>query len=142
MSTDSACLSRLPKCVHIPTGYLFPSELGHDLFDVQSELIPVSANWKSIGTALQLKPDFLRNIDARYSGDPRACLSWMVMEWLMRNYNVGKFGEPTWQKLVEAVGHPAGGANIALAKKIARRHKAGGTLCHYENILLPCWMSD
>ena len=47
------------------------------------------------------------------------------MEWLMKNYNVEKFGDPTWQRLVEAVGHPAGGANMAVARRIARRHKAG-----------------
>ena len=47
----------------------------------------------------------------------------MVTEWLKRNYDVKKFGEPTWQKLVEAVSHPAGGANTALAEEIARRHK-------------------
>ena len=50
----------------------------------------------------------------------------MVTEWLKKNYNVKRFGEPTWQKLVEAVGHPAGGANMATARDIARRHKAGG----------------
>ena len=44
----------------------------------------------------------------------------------MRNYNVERFGEPTWQRLVEAVGHPAGGANMALARDIARRHRAVG----------------
>ena len=52
----------------------------------------------------------------------------MVIEWLKRNYNVRKFGEPTWQKLVQAVGHPAGGANMALAREIARRHRARGML--------------
>ena len=41
----------------------------------------------------------------------------------MRNYNVERFGEPTWQQLVEAVGHPAGGANMALARNIATKHK-------------------
>ena len=54
----------------------------------------------------------------------------MVKEWLKRNYDVGKFGEPTWRRLVEAVSSPAGGANMALARDMARRHKAGGiTLC-------------
>jgi len=54
----------------------------------------------------------------------------MVKEWLKRNYDVRKFGEPTWRWLVEAVSSPAGGANMALAKDMARRHKAGGiTLC-------------
>ena len=57
-----------------------------------------------------------------------ACLTSMVTEWLKRNYNVKKFGEPTWQKLVEVVGHPAAGANKALARDIAKKHKAGGKL--------------
>lgn len=35
-----------------------------------------------------------------------------------------KVGEPTWQWL--SVGDPAGGANKALAKVIARRHKVQG----------------
>ena len=42
----------------------------------------------------------------------------------MKNYNVERFGEPTWQQLVEAVGHPAGGANMTLARNIVKRHKA------------------
>lgn len=37
-----------------------------------------------------------------------------------------RFGEPTWQKLVEAVNSPAGGADTAHARGIAGRHKAGG----------------
>ena len=37
-----------------------------------------------------------------------------------------KFGEPTWKQLVDAVRDPAGGANMALAREIARRHKAQG----------------
>ena len=98
----------------------------NDLCGVESELSPVATKWKSIGAALQLKSDVLKNIDARCSGDPYACLSEMVTEWLKRNYNVEKYGEPTWQRLVEAVVHPAGGANSALARDMAWRHKPGG----------------
>ena len=50
----------------------------------------------------------------------------MVTEWLKKNYNVEKYGEPTWQRLVEVVVHPTGGANTALARDIARKHKTGG----------------
>ena len=109
---------------------LFTSDYGH-LFDVQNELNEAAANWRSIGIALQLKPDFLQSIETRYSSDPRACLTWILMEWLMRNYNVERFGEPTWRQLVEALGHSAGGINVVLARKIARRHKAGGTQTLY-----------
>ena len=114
------------------------TDLDH-LFEIQSELNDAAVNWRNIGIALQLKPDFLQSIDTRYGSDPRACLSWILMEWLMRNYNVEKFGEPTWQWLVEAVGHPAGGANMPLVRKIASKHKtenipvAGETTRNYKD---------
>ena len=103
-----------------------PSDLNDDFFDVKKELIAVAANWMDIGSDLHLKPDTLDNIETRCSNDPRRCLDLMVKEWLKRNYNVGKFGEPTWQKLVKAVNSTAGGANTVLARDIAGRHKAGG----------------
>ena len=108
---------------------VYTSDLDDDHFDVQSELIPVATNWRNIGLALRLKHKILDGIQAENSDDATVCLTLMVRDWLMRNYNVKRFGEPTWQNLVEAVGHPAGGANMALARKIARKHKARGTLC-------------
>ena len=96
------------------------------LFDVLKELNPVSAKWRNIGIALRLKPNILDGISAYNNGDPTACLNSVITEWLKRNYNVKKFGEPTWQWLVKAVGDPAGGANMAQASDIAGRHKAGG----------------
>ena len=52
----------------------------------------------------------------------------MVKEWLKKNYDFKKFGEPMWQKLVEVVSHPAGGANMAHAKTMATNHKAVGMI--------------
>ena len=99
------------------------------------ELTPVATRWKSIGTALGLKPDLLEDIQAGNSSDPRACLSWVVMAWLRRDYNVKRFGEPTWQSLAESVGHPEGGANTAVARSIAARHKAGGVFSGYVELI-------
>ena len=81
--------------------------------------------------ALRLNPDILDGIETRYSGNPIDGLILMVTEWLRRKYNVKKFGEPTWQALVKAVAHPAGGANMALARDMARKHKAGGMFGRY-----------
>ena len=108
---------------------MFTPDLDDDLFDVQSDLLPVATKWRSIGIALRLKYKILEGIQAGNKDDVTACLAAMVTEWLNRNYNVKRFGEPTWQRLVEAVGHPAGGANVALAREIARNHKTEGTLC-------------
>ena len=80
----------------------------------------------SIGIALRLDSNILDSIQAKNSGDPSTCLSSMVKEWLKGNYNVKRFGEPTWQWLVDVVGDPEGGAHMALARKIARRHKLRG----------------
>ena len=93
---------------------------------MQSELISVVANWKRIGIALRLKLDVLDAIKLECNGEPTECLLSMLNKWLKKNYDVKKFGEPTWQKLVEAVAHPAGGADMGLATKIAMRHRAEG----------------
>ena len=90
------------------------------------ELILVSAKWRSIGVALRLKANTLDVIKDENSGNTTACLTSILTEWLKRNYNVKRFGEPTWQWLVKAVGDPAGGAHTALARDIARGHKARG----------------
>ena len=99
-------------------------DLNDDLFDVKRELISVAGNWKNIGIALRLKRTQLEHIQTVNDGDPNACLTSVVMEWLNRKYNVKRFGEPTWQFLVEALGDPAVGVSMELASNIARRHKA------------------
>ena len=91
-----------------------------------NELLPVTAEWKGIGTALRLNPDLLMVIEAKCRGNPTACLTSVITNWLKGSHNVKRFGRPTWRQLVEAVGHPAGGANKGLARKIAEKHKAGG----------------
>ena len=49
-------------------------------------------------------------------------MSRLLTEWLKKNYNVEKFGPPTWKMLVEAVAAPNGGNNRSLAEKIATLH--------------------
>ena len=93
---------------------------------MKKELNQVSANWYDIGIALRLNPNILNGIQTKNSSEPQACLSSMVTEWLKRNYNVKRFGEPTWQWLVDVVSDPAGGAHMALAREIAGRHKPRG----------------
>ena len=117
----------LPECITMNLStIILPSDLNNDICDVKTELIRVAAKWRAVGIALGLQSDTLDIIETRCSSDPCQRLEMMVTEWLKRNYNVRKFGEPTWQKLVEAVNSPAGGANTAHARDIAGRHKAGG----------------
>lgn len=90
-----------------------------DHFDIIKDLTPVAARWKAIGVALGLKYGVLDSINP---GSPDECLLVVIANWLMRNYNVDRFGPPTWRKLVEVVKDPAAGNNKALADEIARKH--------------------
>ena len=91
-----------------------------DLPETIRELSDVAASWRNIGTQLGIRHNRLEAIQ----GDkPLDCLRQMLATWLQKNYNVKRFGEPTWLKLVEVVSHSAGGGNPSLAMEIARRHK-------------------
>ena len=78
--------------------------------------------WRPLGLALRLNPSVLARIEKERPSDVRACLSEMVTEWLNQSYNTERFGVPSWKMLVEAVAHPNGGNNHALAQKIAAIH--------------------
>ena len=54
----------------------------------------------------------------------------VLLTWLKQLYNVEKYGPPTWQRLVEAVGSPFGGNDHALAMRIAEKHHISSMSCH------------
>ena len=100
----------------------------NDLFDVHYELLNVAHNWRGVGRALRLHPDLLNRIQANTT-DVESRLEMILSEWLNREYDTRRFGLPSWQLLVAAVAHPAGGKNHALAEQIAGRHNGKWQLC-------------
>ena len=115
--------------MHSKTHQLFHCILHHyfliehdDRFDILTEMMPVASSWKAIGTGLRIEPGRLDTIQESNLGKPRECLSEMLTCWLKRNYNVKRFGEPTWQAVMKVVAHHAAGDNCALALNIAKQH--------------------
>ena len=94
-----------------------------DLPDIIRELTDVTAKWRNIGIILGIPDNRLKAIK---EDSPPDYLREMLSIWLQKNYNVKRFGEPTWVKLVEAVNDSSGGGNPSLAMEIARGH--GGIL--------------
>ena len=92
-----------------------------DVFDIQCELMPIAPLWKNIGQALRLRPRYLHQIQSDQF-DASMCLSEVLVGWLRRDYNTGRFGPPSWKLLVAAVAHPAGGNDRALAGEIAFKY--------------------
>ena len=70
--------------------------------------------WKDIGLVLGISDPHLQTVAVNKS-DVIDCLTEMLRLWLNKVYNVGRYGEPSWQKLREAVRKPAGGNNPAHA---------------------------
>ena len=68
--------------------------------------------------ALKLGPGELDNIETR-NKKLDTCLTEVVGQWLSKMYDTEKFGDPSWSLLAEAVAHPAGGNNNALAMEIS-----------------------
>ena len=93
-----------------------------DHFDILTEMMAVAGNWKTVGRGLRIDSGRLNMIQESNFGKPRECLSEMLTCWLNRNYNVERFGEPTWRAVVKVVAHPAAGDNHALALTIAGKH--------------------
>jgi len=99
------------------------SPLGEkDLLDILEEMLSVVANWEEIGRGFGIDPGRLEQIRSNNPGDCKKCLSGVLTCWLRRNYDVGQFGEPTWQIVVKVVTRPVPGDNCALALDIAGRH--------------------
>ena len=92
-----------------------------DLTDILDELMDVLAECYKIGTRLGLKRSDL-NVIKEGKLDSVTAMERVIDYWLKQNYNVKKYGWPSWKSLVEAVQHRGGGNNAALARKIAERH--------------------
>ena len=93
--------------------------------------------WKNIGLALRLRRPVLDMIHANYS-DVEGCLEHVLTEWLNKNYNIARFGEPSWQLLVAAVAHPVGGNNPALAHHIAIKYNGKCIMLNIYIIMYSC----
>ena len=107
-----------------------------------SEIITAKARFYAIGRALGLPPGELNSIRLSATQDHELQLNDVLLLWLCQKYNVGKFGSPTWRKLVETIDNPAGGNDHRLAKTIALHHPVGKSIAsnidhnNYINLLI------
>ena len=96
-----------------------------DLFEIIDLLQYEQARCYEIGLKLKLKPGKIDVIRKEASNHTDA-MTKIITDWLKRNYDVDRFGLPTWKALVDAIQAPNGGNNSALAKEIAIKHPAKG----------------
>ena len=97
-----------------------------DVFDMMTALVNLFHKWKEIGTALGLRIYILEIIEAKCRTNVRLALQEVMVEFLRKNYNCDRFGDPSWKSLAKAVAHPVGGADVTIAIEIASAHPAKG----------------
>ena len=83
-----------------------------------STLEPLESRWRDIGRKLGIRPSTIDSISADHS-QCGPCLSEVIKHWLKLNYDVSKFGQPSWRKLAKAVS----GYDKRLFYSLARDHK-------------------
>lgn len=87
--------------------------------------MPVASRWENLGLALRLRHSEITIIEKnRANVEDR--LKDVLTKWLQKAYNTTRFGNPSWNLLLEAVAHSAGGNDPALAELIADRLKYRG----------------
>ena len=90
-----------------------------DFLDVMDAVFTLAADWEKIAMKLHLRYDTISAIQKDNPGDTHACLEKAISQWLKENYNIAKFGVPSWRTLVTAVET----IDIGLANDIAESHK-------------------
>ena len=96
--------------------------------DILEEMRSVAARWEEIGRGLGIEPGRLEQIQSNNPRNCEKCLSGVLKCWLKKNYDVSRFGEPTWKIVVKVVARPVAGDNCALALDIAGRHSGSHLL--------------
>ena len=93
------------------------------------EVLDVKSMYFALGQSLKLRNDDIGAIHKDYpnESDHEQALNEVLLLWLKKEYDVERFGPPTWRMLVEAVNKKSGGNNYELAKQIALNHPAGST---------------
>ena len=89
--------------------------------DVREEVFSIKSAYYNLGFSLRLEDSDLKWIRKNCTGEEDA-LTDVLLLWLRKQYNVERFGPPTWRMLVEAVDKESGGNDHELAKRIALKH--------------------
>jgi hypothetical protein len=99
------------------------------------EVLDIKSMCFALGRSLRLRNDNLEAIRKKYPDhDAEQALNDVLLLWLNKEYNVERFGPPTWRMLVEAVNKKSGGNNYELAKQIALNHPAGSYYYSIANV--------
>ena len=109
---NNGCCDKFSSCYC----FVLTFTASEQLVDVKNE-IGHFAQWRALGLNLRLPASSLEVIEEDYRRTDERVAA-VLLQWLRENYNVQKYGPPSWGQLADAV-EPI---NHALASTIKERH--------------------
>jgi hypothetical protein len=108
-----------PKILDRTLPFLCLADRDDDLLDVVDSVQPLAGSWPKLALNLRLKSQDIEVIQKNHPNDAQGALQDSIVQWLRKNYNFERFGDPSWRILVGAVRR----MDNALANKIADEHR-------------------
>ena len=99
-----------------------------DFRDVYETVASIRANYYRLGIGLCLPIAELQTIHKSCGQDVVQAFTEVLLAWLRQQYDVKKYGLPTWRMMVKVVNNAAFGNNPALAEEIANKHPSDGKI--------------
>ena len=84
------------------------------------ECSSLASKWEILSTLLGLPSTLIETIRASHPSDLSCCWNEALSQWIKQNYNIKKFGEPSWQTLLRAIMC----IDRSLFEKLANNHKS------------------
>ena len=89
-----------------------------DHVDVLEAVEPLTSEWRNLLIKLHIQQSKISTIEQDNPRDSQSCLSKGLMNWLQKNYNCQRHGNPSWRMLAKAVSR----INCEQFEKIAKDH--------------------
>ena len=93
------------------------------------ECASLAAKWKQISGFIGLPSVVIDRIRCDHPNDSSCCWNEALNQWIKQNYNIVKFGKPSWKTLLGAIAR----IDRRLFEKLANEHKRCGPVI--DNVL-------
>ena len=89
------------------------------------ECSPLASKWQQLSAYLGLKLSIIDRIKSDFPNDSLGCWSEALKEWIRMNYDVQKYGEPSWRTLLKAIAK----VDKLYFRRLAAQHQGSATEC-------------
>lgn len=79
----------------------------------------LASKWAQVGAYLGVSISTIDQIKYTSPGDSQQCLNEVLKAWISQNYNVMRFGTPSWKRLLRAISR----VDFAFSKHLAAKHQ-------------------